>query len=256
MLLHQSRSSQIHFLDDDASVTCGSCAFHVSGAGELTRMGSCGEGYTALSLSSRKIQKFSAEVFREGIPALTYLSLGINKISSLPSGVFDDLKSLTYLSLEQNNLTHVPERLLGDLGNLQVVVLDLNQISSLPERVFQGLWHLQAVLLQHNQLATLPEDIFQDLRDLKQVWLAGNKISFLPARTFHALSNLEWLDPGENHLSSVSAEILRGLSQLTFLSLFLSLICSVNLMDNPIDCKHASWSSNVILDAVRVGSSS
>ena len=66
--------------------------------GPLVRAGSCPTQAGLLDLSNRNITVVPVTAFK-GMPSLVKLSLRVNQLSTLPSGVFVDLSSLRSLVL-------------------------------------------------------------------------------------------------------------------------------------------------------------
>ena len=79
------------------SVTCGGCTFSGNYAGApLARTGSCATDCTSLDLRYRAITSMPGDPFAD-MGALETLKLYWNDLSSLETGVFDDLTSLRYV---------------------------------------------------------------------------------------------------------------------------------------------------------------
>ena len=84
------------------SVTCGGCTFSGNYAGApLARTGSCATDCTDLDLRYRAITSMPGDPFAD-MGALEYLYLSNNDLSSLETGVFDDLVSLRYVGVGES----------------------------------------------------------------------------------------------------------------------------------------------------------
>ncbi len=84
------------------------------------------------------------------------LKLNENQLSSLPSGIFDNLRTLKWLHLYKNQLSSLQSGMFSDLVKLQELKLYNNQLSSLPDGIFENLSFLVELLLGNNAVDPLP----------------------------------------------------------------------------------------------------
>jgi Leucine-rich repeat (LRR) protein len=122
-----------------------------------------------------------------------------NRISSLPSGIFDELASLRFLELNNNMITSLPENVFDQLSQLTVLRLNNNAIASLPLGIFNQQASLKRLYLQNNKIARLPEGIF-DALPLHDLSLENNLISSLPLGIFDSMEPFA-LDPQDHDLN-------------------------------------------------------
>ena len=194
--------------------TCGDVtAAHLSAIDSLSLRGA---GLTAL-----KADDFS------GLTGLTKLNLSDNMLSSLPDGLFDDLKALTWLHLAGNppwsneagnQLTSIPSELFT-LSNLEVLRLEFNQLSGEIPTELSNLTNLKELRLYYNALSgEIPTEL-GTLSNLINLYLWNNQLSGEIPTELGNLANLKSLRVGENQLSgSIPSELgnLANLEQLVF----------------------------------------
>ena len=108
------------------------------------------------------------------------LDLACLGLTSLPKGVFSELKKLTELFLEGNQLISLPDKIFEGLSGLTALSLKDNQLISLPDKAFEGLSSLTNLSLAYNQLTSLPDNAFEGLSSLTALFIAGNQFIFKP----------------------------------------------------------------------------
>ncbi|XP_056006931.1 leucine-rich repeat-containing protein 15-like [Ostrea edulis] len=148
-----------------------------------------------------------------------YLDLGNNKITTLPSGIFDALKSLQELFLQGNKITTLLTGTFDALSSLQTLDLKWNKISTLPIGIFDALTSLRYLDLRWNKISTLPIGIFDALTSLRYLLLQGNGITTLLTGTFDALTSLQTLYLSNNKLTTLQTGIFDQLGNLQTLVL-------------------------------------
>ncbi|CAM9825010.1 unnamed protein product [Lampetra planeri] len=95
-----------------------------------------------------------------------HLYLERNQLSALPVGLFDKLTQLTYLSLHINQLKSVPRgalhtnQLFDRLMTLKELYLYKNQLKSLTTGVFDKLTQLMKMSLRNNHLKSIPDSLY------------------------------------------------------------------------------------------------
>ncbi|KAJ8281002.1 hypothetical protein GJAV_G00062190 [Gymnothorax javanicus] len=110
------------------------------------------------------------------------------KISVIPVGLCEDLKSLRNLDLSYNGIKELP--------------------------VFQGCFKLEEISLQHNHIREVQGDTFQGLASLRILDLSRNEIASIHKDAFISLTALTNLDLSMNSLSTMPTTGLSALSQL------------------------------------------
>ncbi|MDE0019028.1 MAG: cadherin domain-containing protein, partial [Candidatus Poribacteria bacterium] len=103
-----------------------------------------------------------------------------NQLSTLPSGIFDNLTQLIWLGLINNQLSTLPAGIFDNLTQRMALSLSGNQLSTLPAGIFKNMAQLTRLDLDGNQLSALPDSIFAGLTELTYLWLQGNAVDPLP----------------------------------------------------------------------------
>ena len=189
--------------------------------------------------STRWIGELRASDFA-GLSNLQKMEIhGVENLTTLPDGVFQDLSSLESLYVGSAGLTEVHPSALDGLSNLQLLRLtanhDLhelpvgvfdnlpnlqklylwnNRLTSLPDGVFDDLSSVQILRLESNELTSLPDGVFDDLSSLHTLWLNGNEIASLPGGVFNELTNLRYLHLYGNELASLPDGVFDDLTNL------------------------------------------
>ena len=97
----------------------------------------------------------------DGMPELTFLTIGSNDIYMISSGCFRNLKLLEELYLEGNELYIVNGNMWLGLNSLTRLDLQFNsQMQTIPPGGFSNLPKLDLLHLHNNKLRTLSKDIF------------------------------------------------------------------------------------------------
>lgn len=148
------------------------------------------------------------------LPAsLEHLSLSRNRISKIPSGVFNGLNKLKLLDLQGNKLMDdaVTEVSLKGLSNLVQINLAKNQLTSMPLGLPPTTTQL---FLDGNNIEKIPAGYFKDLPKVAFLRLNHNKLgsSGVPKNVFNISSILD-LQLSHNQLTEVPV-IPSGLEHL------------------------------------------
>ena len=146
---------------------------------------------------NRTLSSLESGVF-DDLTNLGELRMNANAIAELPGGVFQDLSNLTRLEMWSNKLTSLPPGVLDDQSSLKVLKLSGNQLTTLPKGIFGGLTDLEDLDLAYNNLSSLSTDLFSSLHKLEGLNLSNNELDTLPDEVFNGLSALERLALGEN----------------------------------------------------------
>lgn len=149
---------------------------------------------------------FPAASLVKQLHQLQWLSLDYNRITHLPSTVFDHLHRLVYLSLEGNRLAQVSASTgplvlkSGKLRSLRVLRLTHNHLETLATRTFHSFHELTNVALDHNRIQVVESLTFDHLPKLTHIGMAHNRIELLEEKSFRWLPNLVELDLHANRL--------------------------------------------------------
>ena len=130
------------------------------------------------------------------------------QLTSLKEGDFDGLgEAISGIHMTQNRLTTLPSGIFEGLTHLDTLVLYWNDIESLPDDVFEGLTRLETMALQGNNLANLPDGIFDDLTNLETLLLYHNDLTSIPEGIFDNLTNLQRLELWANDINSLPSSL-------------------------------------------------
>eukprot|EP00039_Didymoeca_costata_P003561 m.68417 g.68417 ORF g.68417 m.68417 type:complete len:778 (+) comp11965_c0_seq4:124-2457(+) len=149
----------------------------------------------------------------------SFLGLGENGLTFLPSNVFAEMTFLTILGLLQNKLTTLPPNIFAKNTRLQQLFLNLNNLKSLPSPIFQTLTSLEMLGLSGNQFSTFPPDIFESLSKVYAMSLYENELRDLPVELFAKTTSLLELGMYQNKLSQLPLGIFDHLTKLEGLAL-------------------------------------
>ena len=151
----------------------------------------------------------------DDLTSLETLVLSPGSLTSLPADLFDNLSHLKHLELDYNeDLTSLPAGIFDNLTNLETLDLSITGLTSLPAGVLDNLTNLQKLRFTSSPLATLPGGVFDELASLKHLDLRANDLASLPAGVFNNLANLEYLNLVSNDLTALPAAAFAGLSNL------------------------------------------
>jgi len=145
---------------------------------------------TDLRLSNNNLCKPPIGLFDPLVRNLKRLFLEGNKITSIQSGLLDQLTRLFHLDLSRNNFSHLAAGQFARLTNITFLELSSNHITSIDEGAFEGLINLCCLYLTNNEITTLHPLTFKGLTNLVSVNLAKNKLKSLPPDIFDPTPNL------------------------------------------------------------------
>lgn len=139
-----------------------------------------------------------ADAFQK-CPHLKEIDLGLNYLSSLPSGIFDWNERLELVYLHTNKFTTIDEKVFKYNKNLVMVRLYNNNLHCLPSNLFENTPKLNFLDLGKNQLRLLSflEEGMSVLESVSKVYLDHNKLSDVDEqkviKTFPDLETI-WLE--------------------------------------------------------------
>ena len=186
---------------------------------EITGESGCGQvtsgqlaAVTLIDLRRAGIHTLQAQDF-DGLISLMSLSLGENRLATLPEGIFGGLDSLQRLEMPGNTLSTLREGVFSQLSSLTWLDLRNNGLTALPEGILSGLANLETLWLNGNSLTELPEDTFRDLSRLADLNLGSNSLTALPKGIFDGLNALQALKLHENSLMELPGGLFLELSE-------------------------------------------
>ncbi|CAH1801247.1 unnamed protein product [Owenia fusiformis] len=173
------------------------------------------------------------------------LNFGINKITDVPTGIFEglpNLKSVDFFfntdlrTLQSNafrgadeiqnfeftrcNINIIGDNAFSNLYNLTTLNLQSNSLTEITEKAFGGLGALEYLRLDENKIQTIHPNAFQSLVNLTTLTFSGNKLTEVPERSFKPLTELGDLDLSNNNITTIPEEAFTGLVKLERLSLW------------------------------------
>uniref|UniRef100_A0A3B4YIP9 Slit guidance ligand 1 n=1 Tax=Seriola lalandi dorsalis TaxID=1841481 RepID=A0A3B4YIP9_SERLL len=168
-------------------------------------------------LSNNQISEIAPDAFH-GLRALNSLVLYGNKITELPSGVFDGLASLELLLCLSSFLPS------SNLSN--------NKISDIEDGAFEGASSAVELHLTANHLESVRGSMFKGMEGLRMLMLRNNRISCIHNGSFTGLTNVRLLSLYDNQLSTILPGAFDTLPNLS----------TLNLLANPFNCDcRLSW---------------
>ncbi|XP_076002964.1 immunoglobulin superfamily containing leucine-rich repeat protein 2-like isoform X2 [Genypterus blacodes] len=126
-------------------------------------------------------------------PNTMTISLTANRISLVPSGIFDNVTLATSLWLSHNELVSIEEGSLAPLINLRNLDISHNHIVDFPWEDLKNLTALTLLKMSYNKLVNLPGDAFSNLKDLRALRLNNNRFITIAEGTFDGLISLSQL---------------------------------------------------------------
>ena len=184
-----------------------------------------------ITLKGNRISTIPSGAF-SNLRDLRYLDLASNELQSLPPNIFQGLTSLESLNLSRNRLGRLPSGLLHGLTSLRDLYLDGNVLENLPKDFFQGLSSLRRLYLDSNKFYTLSDKLFglrgtikspviiSNLTSLVELLLNHNGIGQVQHDSFNKMSDLRRLKLNNNNITTLPRGIFRDLKSLRFLSLY------------------------------------
>nr|AGM39445.1 Toll-like receptor 21 [Clarias batrachus] len=117
--------------------------------------------------------------FFRGLTSLKSLYLTNNRISSLSSDTFDDLKNLTFLTLDDScvGVAQLKPGIFKNLQKLEILTVENMGIGSFSKEVFGNLTGLKKLNLNKNTMQTLDVDLLENLTNLQYLDVRGTPLS-------------------------------------------------------------------------------
>ncbi|VDI84318.1 latrophilin 2, partial [Mytilus galloprovincialis] len=119
-----------------------------------------------------------------------------NKITTIHSGAFQNLRVLKSLYLSNQNITTVHSGAFKDLPGLISIELDGNRITVLQSGVFKNLPALRDIFIRGNGITTILQGTFEDLPALQNIYMIGSNLKYVRNDTFAYIPNLHSLNFG------------------------------------------------------------
>ena len=173
---------------------------------------------TSLDLEGNRLTVLPTGVF-EGLSRVTVLDLNRNPLETIKSGAFNGLSSLRQLILDFHPLRTIESGAFNGLNRLTKLDLEGNRITTLPTGVFEGLPRVTNLNLNRNPLTTIRADAFKGLDSLQTLILDFHQLTTIESGAFNGLNRLTRLDLEGNRITTLPAGVFVGLNSLTSLNL-------------------------------------
>ncbi|XP_067131001.1 protein toll-like [Centruroides vittatus] len=130
-----------------------------------------------------------------------------NKISTLPTGIFDGLSELRELDFWGNQLENLPKNVFQSLSSLEELNLSTNRLTFLHENIFLPLTRLTLLDLSYNNLTTIiGKSLFSSSKHLRTLDLKNAGLTQWPVVNWTEY-NLTEIDFSKNHFETVKLPI-------------------------------------------------
>lgn len=174
----------------------------------------------SLELNGFKLIDLTKDSF-QNISNIKTLVFQDNLISSLDSGLFDNLHLLNSIVLIGNNIPLLPKDLFKKNQNLMYFKMEDNKVELkiLFEHLFVGLNHLRDVDFVGSGVELAFENVFQESINIIKINLSNNSLKLLPDSLFKDQEKLEELNLSHNELIEVTEATISNIRTLKTLRL-------------------------------------
>ena len=186
---------------------------------------------TCIDFGNNKLEVITETMF-QGLPNLRILWLGANLIHEIHPGSFNDNTALTELYLESNRLEIVNKTMFANLSNLERLELQFNQIHTIQLDSFKDNTALTGLYLSRNKLEMVKRTMFSGLLNLETLILYGNQIFMTESGSFKKNTALTTLGLQDNSLQTLPPCMFDPDNHPTSLTL--------RMENNPLRCDE-SW---------------
>ncbi|KAH7718050.1 leucine Rich Repeat family protein, partial [Aphelenchoides avenae] len=219
-----------------------------------------------LNVNSNKLTGLDKDIVAGFKANLTELFVAFNRLSRIPSDIFDGMTQLRHLDLSKNRIKRVENMAFGAYGgagtslvrlnlagnrieevadpgaflylsSLAYLDLSYNKIQRLSKASLERLEGLESLFLQNNALTEFPRNALSSLNKLRYLLLDNNKLESVPDFAFQWLVRLERL--------SLSRNQLRSIGDKTFHVSSTAHLKSLNLGGNRIELLRSNAFSNL-----------
>ena len=118
----------------------------------------------------------------------TSLTVTGNYITTIPTGVFSNLRKCLSLDLSSNNFTELRKGMFKGLRSVRGLFLDNNEISYIGPRSFAPLRKCEHLSLNNNRITDIQPSMWNGLVSLVYLYLQNNGIHTLQSEAFRATS--------------------------------------------------------------------
>ena len=173
---------------------------------------------TSFDLEGNKLTILPTGVF-EGMSRVIVLDLNRNPLETIKSGAFNGLSSLRQLILDFHPLRTIESGAFNGLNSLTKLDLEGNRITTLPTDVFKGLNNVTVLILNDNPLETIESGAFSGLNSLRELILDFHALTTIESGAFNGLNSLTKLDLEGNRITTLPTGVFEGLPRVTNLNL-------------------------------------
>ncbi|CAD5216462.1 unnamed protein product [Bursaphelenchus okinawaensis] len=181
-----------------------------------------------LDLSNNSIVNLGAEYKMPTLPKLDQLNLANNKIKSLHTTFFDNVKNnIRSVNLGRNQLTSVPGAAIRSFRRLEALHLHGNQIGQLEPMAFMNLPVLNLLNLAHNKITNMTRQSILNIPHLKALYLSDNLLEEIIPHQFAPYEQLMLIDLSNNRIKELQGGSFADMKELKELYLANNRISSI-----------------------------
>ena len=114
-----------------------------------------------------------------------------NKITAIPTDVFQNYTRLGKLNLNGNLISTIGQHAFRGMDSFELVFLNHNKLTSLLPFTFDGHGKLHLIYLDDNMLTEVSPDAFNDLPYLDTLSLVRNQLTTIASGTFDGIGESE-----------------------------------------------------------------
>ena len=194
-----------------------------------------------LSFSMRLVEPYSAGKFFRilkhfvGQSSLQAIDLAKSQIQlndlwdpDKNSSLFHNFRNLIVLSLQMNKLRTLPRGIFSRLSSLQELILTHCDLLYIHPNVFDGLYSLTSLCLANNHLVYLPATLFLTTTSLMALYIRNNILTYLDDNLFMNTRNLSILTIDRNEFTTFNVSTFRPI---------ISSLKMIDVSENPFECE-------------------
>lgn len=142
------------------------------------------------------------------VPTLALLKISNNPITTLKSGVFNNLK-VKELDLSHNFISVIEDEVFDNITSLEIVKLSYNAIKRVSPNWFQNSPNVYKLSIIYNELTTIPANAFQHLSKNRPIKLrlSANMIQEIDKDAFNNVADIEVIRLNGNKIKEIPSSL-------------------------------------------------